>query len=117
MIQKGTTGNPLFLGPRQLLELACRNGALSQGREDCGAIAVGNRADIVVYNLESPHLQPVFDALSNILFAGQASDIALTMVDGRVLYKDGEYTTIDIRRVIAEAKRIRGEKLARLALS
>ena len=115
MVQKGTTGNPLFLGPSQLLELACRNGALSQGRADCGAIAVGNRADIVVYDLESAHLQPVFDVLSNLLFAGQASDIALTMVDGRVLYKDGEYTTIDIKRVIAEAKRIRGEKLALLS--
>ena len=57
----------------------------------------------------------MFDVLSNLLFAGQASDITLTMVDGRVLYKDGEYTTIDIKRVIAEAKRIREEKLARLA--
>ena len=115
LIQKGTTGNPLILGPRDLLKLACRNGALAQGRKDCGAIAVGNRADIVVYNLESAHLQPVYDILSNILFASRASDIVLTMIDGRVLYEDGEYTTIDIERVIAEAKRIRDEKLVRLA--
>lgn len=115
MVQKGTTGNPLFLGPSALLELACRNGALSQGRDDCGTIAAGNRADIVVYDLEAAHLQPVYDVLSNLLFAGQASDIALTMVDGRILYRDGEYATIDMGRVIAEAKRIRAEKLAILA--
>lgn len=114
MIQKGATGDPLILGPRQLLELACRNGAIAQGREDCGAIAVGDRADIVVYDLESAHLQPVYDVLSNLLFSARASDIVLTMVDGRVLYKDGEYTTIDIGRVISEANRIRVEKLARL---
>lgn len=114
MLQKGTTGDPLILGPKQLLELACRNGAAAQGRADCGAIAVGAKADIVVYNLDAPHLQPVYDVLSNILFAAQAGDIALTMVDGRVLYRDGAYTTIDTERVIAEAGRIKAEKLARL---
>ena len=115
LIQKGTTGDPLILGPRELLKLACRNGALSQGRADCGSIASGNRADIVVYDLEAPHLQPVYDVLSNLLFSAGAGDIVLTMVDGRVLYRDGEFTTIDISRVMAESKRIRDEKLARLA--
>lgn len=115
LVQKGATGNPLLLGPKDLLELACRNGALSQGRLDCGAIACGNRADIVVYDLDAPHLQPVYDVLSNLLFSAGAGDIVLTMVDGRVLYRDGEFTTIDIARVMAEARRIRDEKLARLA--
>ncbi|PKL75500.1 MAG: 8-oxoguanine deaminase [Candidatus Melainabacteria bacterium HGW-Melainabacteria-1] len=115
LIQKGTTGDPLILGPRDLLELACRNGALSQGRADCGSIALGNRADVVVYDLEAPHLQPVYDVLSNLLFSAGAGDIVLTMVDGRVLYRNGEFTTIDIGRVMAETRRIRDEKLARLA--
>lgn len=117
LIQKGTTGDPLVLGPRDLLELACRNGAFSQGRMDCGAIALGNRADIVVYDLEAPHLQPVYDVLSNLLFSAGAGDIVLTMVDGKVLYRDGEFTTIDIGRVMAETRRIRDEKLARLAVA
>ena len=116
LLQKGTTGDPLILGPRQLLELACRNGALSQGRTDCGSIAVGNRADIVVYDLDAPHLQPVYDVLSNILFAAGAGDIVMTMIDGRVLYSNGEYTTIDIERVMRESRRIRDEKLAHLAI-
>lgn len=115
LLQKGTTGDPLVLGPTDLLELACRNGARSQGRADCGAIVAGNRADVVVYDLEAPHLQPVYDLLSNLLFSAGAGDIVLTMVDGKVLYRDGEFTTIDIGRVMAEVGRIRDEKLARLA--
>lgn len=115
MVQKGTTGDPLFLGPRELLELACRNGALSQGRTDCGAIAEGNRADIVVYDLEAPHLQPVYDVLSNLLFSAGSRDIVLNMVDGKVLYRNGLFMTMDISRVMREARRIRDEKLARLA--
>ena len=114
LVQKGSTGDPLYLGPKALAELACRNGALSQGRDDCGALAVGNKADIVVYDLRKPHLQPVHDALSNLMFAARASDVVLTMIDGRVLYRDGRCLTIDVERVMAECARIVGEKLAQL---
>lgn len=114
LVQKGATGDPLYLGPKALAELACRNGALSQGRTDCGALAVGHRADVVIYDLRKPHLQPVHDALSNLLFAARSSDVALTMVDGRVLYRDGRCLTIDVERVMAECARIVGEKLALL---
>lgn len=115
LVQKGSTGDPLYLGPKALAELACRNGALSQGRGDCGALAIGNKADVVVYDLRKPHLQPVHDALSNLMFAARSSDVALTMVDGRVLYRDGHCLTIDVGRVMSECARIVEEKLARLA--
>ena len=52
--------------------------------------------------------------MSNILFSANASDIVLTMVDGKVLYKDGTFTTIDIEQVIENVKRIKEEKLAQL---
>ena len=115
ILQKGATGDPLFLGPRDTLELACRAGALAQGRTGCGCLKAGNRADLVVYDLDKPHLQPVYDLLSNLLYSAQAGDVALTMVDGRVVYRDGEFPTIDLEQAIWNAGRIRDEKLARLA--
>ena len=104
MIGKGITGDPTFLGPRQLLELSCRNGALAQGRTDCGALEVGSRADIVVYDLDRPHLQPVYEALPNLFYAADASDICLNMIDGEVVYRDGVLTRIDEEKVKAEAR-------------
>ena len=104
MIGKGITGDPTFLGPRQLLELSCRNGALAQGRTDCGALEVGSRADIVVYDLDKPHLQPVYEALPNLFYAADASDICLNMIDGEVVYRDGVLTRIDEEKVMAEAR-------------
>lgn len=104
MIGKGITGDATFLGPRQLLELSCRSGARAQGREDCGAIRVGNRADIVVYDLDKPHLQPVHSVLPNLFYAADASDICLNMIDGEVVYRDGALTRIDEERVMAEAR-------------
>ena len=49
---------PPSWGRRQLLELSCRNGALAQGRTDCGALEVGSRADIVVYDLQEQAPSP-----------------------------------------------------------
>ncbi|WP_312641705.1 amidohydrolase [Hydrogenoanaerobacterium sp.] len=114
ILQKGANNDPLFLGPQQLLELACRNGALSQGRADCGSIKVGNRADIVVYDLDKPHLQPVFDVLSNIMYSAQSGDICLSMIDGNVVYKNGVFTGIDLEKVLFHVNRIKDEKLAQL---
>lgn len=105
MVQKGFTQNPLALSTSQLVEISSRNGAISQGREDCGSIKVGNRGDIIVLNTDAPHLQPEFDLLANVFYSAQSSDIVLNMVDGEVLYENGEFKTIDIERVMFEANR------------
>ena len=115
LLQKGANHDPGFMGPAQTLEMACRNGALAQGRADCGCIRVGNRADLVVYDLDKPHLHPIYDVAANILYAAQASDICLTMVDGDVAYRDGQFTHIDMEQVLYQVERIRGEKLEQLA--
>ena len=102
---KGITNDPEFMTPKQILRLATLNGAMAQGREDCGSIKIGNRADIVVFDFDKPHLQPVHDILSNIIFSAEASDICLSMIDGEVVYKDGYFTNIDTERVIYEVNR------------
>ncbi len=104
MLGKGLNGDPTFLSPSELLEMSCRNGAQAQGRADCGALEVGNRADIVVYDLDRSHLVPTYDVLPNIFYAAAASDICLNMIDGEVVFRDGVLTRIDEERVKAEAR-------------
>jgi 5-methylthioadenosine/S-adenosylhomocysteine deaminase len=114
MINKGSTQDPEFMYPAQLLKLATINGAWAQGREDCGSIKVGNKADLVVFDMDKPHLQPVFDELANILYSGQSDDICMTMIDGQIVYKDGEYKTIDIEKVMHKAVGIKERILSEL---
>lgn len=115
LLQRGVQRDPSALGEKELLFLACRAGALSQGRDDCGEISAGMRADLVVYNLDRPHMQPVYHAPANVLFSAQAEDVVLTMVDGKVVYRDGIYPGMDMERILYEARRIRTEKLNVLA--
>ena len=53
-------------------------------------------------DFNAPHLQPVHSYANNVIYSANGSDVCLTMCDGKVLYKDGEYTTIDIEKAIAE---------------
>lgn len=114
LVQKGVWRDPLFLSMSDVFEMACYNGALAQGRADCGVIKVGNRADIIVYNTDVPHMQPVIEPVSNILYSAQQGDIVLNMIDGKVVYKNGEYTAIDIEKVKYHAKHIAADKLSQL---
>lgn len=107
LLQKGVCGDPTAADGQTVLRMACSNGAVAQGRTDCGSIQVGNRADLVVVDLKRPHLQPVHDIVANLLYSARSTDIVMTMVDGRVLYKDGEFLTIDIEKVMAEVKAIK----------
>lgn len=99
IIHKGYTGDPTLLSPQELLSMATIAGAKAQGRKHCGALKVGNRADIVALDLDKPHLMPIHDIPALLVYALQGSDVAMTMVDGSILYEKGEYLTIDAARV------------------
>lgn len=115
LVNKGVTGDPQFMSPKEIIKIATLNGALSQAREDTGCIKVGNRADVIVFDMDKAHLQPVFNVLSNIVYSANAEDICLTMIDGKLVYKDGEFTSIDSEKVIYESNKIKNRILSELA--
>ena len=102
LLCRGAARDANAVSVRDILKMATLNGAKAQGRKDCGCIKVGNRADMIVFDLAVPHLQPDFDTLANIVFSAQSSDIVLNMIDGRIVYRDGNFSFIDSERVYAE---------------
>lgn len=114
LMERAQKANPLGLSSSDLIQIATRNGALSQGRTDCGNIAVGNKADLIVLDIDTPWMRPVDDLVGALIYSAQGSDVVLTMVDGEVLYKNGEYLTIDVERVLSEVQASRKRILAQL---
>lgn len=106
--------DPTVVTPLEAVKAAARNGALAQGRQDCGLIAEGNKADLIVLRTDVPNMHPVHNLLNNIVYSACDGDIVLTMADGKVLYKDGEYTTIDIEKTIFETEAATAEILKQL---
>ncbi|MBE6827308.1 MAG: amidohydrolase [Ruminococcaceae bacterium] len=99
ILPKGFRRQADIVEPRQVLRMATVNGARAQGRFDCGLIKEGFCADLTVIDMDKPNLYPDFDVINNIVYSASKSDVVLTMVDGDVLYRDGEYKYIDVKTI------------------
>ena len=115
LIHKGNSLDPTLITPEQALAAATVNGARSQQRMDCGLIKQGNRADIVVLNIDQPHMKPAHNLLNNLIYSAAGSDIILTMVDGEVRYENGDWPHLDIEKIYAETEKSRLRILSQLA--
>ena len=100
----GYRHDPTEVSSAEVLDMATVNGARLQGRSDTGVLAVGKKADIIALDLDKPHLYPNFDTPALLTCAAHSSDVCMTMVDGRILYENGEYKTLDREKVFYEAR-------------
>jgi 5-methylthioadenosine/S-adenosylhomocysteine deaminase len=104
LLNKVRKFDPTAVTPRETLYAATRAGALSQGRADCGMIEAGCRADMILIDASGPHMTPCYDTCVNVVYSASGGDVALTMIDGRIVYENGEYPTIDVEKAKAEAE-------------
>ncbi|MDO4492668.1 MAG: amidohydrolase [Clostridia bacterium] len=91
--------------PEYTLLMSTLNGAKLQGRDDTGALLAGYKADIVAVDMNKPHLYPNPEPMATLCYSAQGSDVCMTMVDGKVVYENGEFKTLDSERILYEAKR------------
>ncbi len=104
MLQKGVTLDPTVVSPAQTFAAATVVGAKALGYTDLGLLKPGYRADLVLLDLNVPHMTPATDLEANLIYAAQGGDVRLTMVDGRVLYQDGQYATLDRDSLLRSAR-------------
>lgn len=104
IIHNGYLHDPTVMKPGDLLKMATVNGAKAQGRTDTGLLQVGYKADLIAIDFDKPHLIPALDYPAMIAYAVQDSDVCLNMVDGKILYENGAYLTLDADRIKAEAR-------------
>jgi 5-methylthioadenosine/S-adenosylhomocysteine deaminase len=105
LLHKERFKDPRLTTPRQTLYAGTRAGAIGQGREDTGILKKGYKADLIVLDITGPHMYPAHDLVNNLVYSASGSDVVLTMVDGKVLYREGEFLTIDMEKVRFETKR------------
>lgn len=97
--------DPTAVTPKQALRAATSSGAQSQGRSDTGVLARGKKADLIVLDISGPHMHPVHSLINNLVYSASGSDVVLTMADGKILYENGKYFTIDLERAVYETER------------
>lgn len=106
VLSKGVFEDSVGVKAYEALKMATVNGARALGLEDVGQLKPGMKADMTLIDLEQPHYHPLNDAISAVVYCGNGSDVHTVIVDGKILFENGEYKTIDIEAVKANVKRI-----------
>lgn len=105
LLCRGAAKDANAVSVKDIIKMATVNGALAQERKDCGLLKAGNKADLIVFDLNSPNMQPDFNTLANIVFSAQSSNIILNMIDGRVVYRNGNFAFINKDEVYTEVNK------------
>ncbi|OGP69477.1 MAG: S-adenosylhomocysteine deaminase [Deltaproteobacteria bacterium RBG_13_58_19] len=106
-LQKVHNLDPTSLSAPAALALATRGSArvLGLGRE-VGALTPGRKADLAVVDLDQPHLTPVYNPYSQLVYAATGADVQTVMVHGRVLVQDRELLAFDLEETLARAREL-----------
>ncbi len=103
-VQKGITADPTVLDVKTCMKMLTVWAAESLGVEkEVGSIQIGKRADLVVMNLRKPHLQPIYDIYSTIIYSAKASDIENVFVNGIPVILNGKHQFVDEEEIIEKA--------------
>ncbi len=112
-LQKVTTGDPQALPAPAALAMATILGAQALGLDkETGSLEPGKRADLIAVRLGAPHAVPLYDVVSQLVYALKASDVADVMVNGRWLVRGRAPLTLDRAAIVAKAREY-GAKIRR----
>ncbi len=105
LLQKLQTGDPRAIPAGDALAMATIEGARALGMDrDIGSLTVGKRADLIVVSMASARQTPVYDPISHLVYVTRGDDVKTTIVNGRVLMRDGQVLTLDEAAVLREAR-------------
>ena len=64
---------------------------LGRCEAECFLLAKGKNADIIMIDLHQPNMQPIHNIPKNIVYSGSKSNVCMTMINGKILYRNGEF--------------------------
>lgn len=96
------------LDAKEVLRMATVNGAKAMHLDDCLTLSVGQKADMIMIDLHQPNMQPINNIEKNIVYSGSKQNVKMTMVNGRILYMDGQFSCgIDPEAIYAKVTAIK----------
>ncbi len=90
-LSKLKEGDAAGIDALQVLNMATVQGAKAMHLSKCDVLAKGRYADIIMIDLNQPNMQPIHDIPRNIVYSGSKSNVCMTMINGKILYRNGEF--------------------------
>lgn len=90
----------------KVLYMATVGGSKAMGLQNCDTIEAGQAADLVLIDLKQPNMQPIHNLTKNLVYSGSKQNVKMTMIAGRILYKDGQFHGFDAHQIFEESNRL-----------
>ena len=103
------TNNAAAVDPFTILKAGTTGGALCMGLKDSDVLDQGKKADIIMIDMSKPSMQPENNIVRNIIYSADNSVVKMTMIDGKILYEDGRFTTLDMDEIIRECNKFKND--------
>jgi len=113
-IHKVTSLNPTVMNAQTVLEMATIGGAKLLGLDDrIGSIEVGKQADIILVDMNQPHLTPLYNCYSQLVYAARGADTKTSIIGGKIVMKDRQLRTMDLNEVMENVRNIAADIIAK----
>jgi 5-methylthioadenosine/S-adenosylhomocysteine deaminase len=104
-LHKIQTMDPTVLDSVTVMRMATIEGAKALGMEDItGSIERGKKADIIILDIDKPHLTPMYNPYSHIVYAARGNDVSHSIINGQLVMEDRKLLTLDIEEIMERAK-------------
>jgi 5-methylthioadenosine/S-adenosylhomocysteine deaminase len=112
LLQKVAAGDPAAISAADVFRMATENGARAC-QIDAGTIDPGRLADLAIVNLRRAHLLPLHDVVNSLVYCAKGSDVATTIIDGRVVMRERRLLTMDESEILDLAQEFGADLRAR----
>jgi 5-methylthioadenosine/S-adenosylhomocysteine deaminase len=106
-LHKVSSADPTVLPAEKVVEMATIGGARVLGMSDrIGSIIPGKWADIILLDLNKPHLTPIYRPFSQLVYAASGADVTTSIIGGRIVMRDRRLLTVNMGSAMADVRRI-----------
>ena len=114
LLHKGVTGNPTVLPAEKVLQMATLDGAKSLNwQNEIGSIEEGKKADLAIVNFKKPHLRPLYNEVSHLVYSTKSSDVETVIINGEVVMEDRTVKTVNVDEVLEKVDKAKSDLLTR----
>lgn len=107
LLHKVQAMDPTVCPASAVLDMATLGGGAAMGWPGLGSLTVSGPADMIALDLTSPNMLPLYSPVSHLVYAASGHEVSFCMVEGKVLYKDGDYRSLDYPALVNEVEKLR----------
>ncbi|MDI6755585.1 MAG: amidohydrolase [Thermodesulfobacteriota bacterium] len=108
--------DPTVMPADVVLHMATLGGAKVLGLDkEIGSLEIGKKADVIVLDFNRPHLQPIYNIVSHLVYSATGADVRDVIIDGKLVMQDRKLLTLDEEKILQKMQEIKGKILQRVS--